>query len=78
MTDRYAAGHTHWRDPKQEEPPRATKVLLLNPGGVAVIGHWAHWAIAWAPLPKIPADLKEKLRQFDEVMAGKTGEENGR
>jgi hypothetical protein len=37
------------------------KVLLLNPSGVAVIGHWAHWAIAWAPLPKIPQHIKDKM-----------------
>lgn len=66
----YLAGEAYWRDPKQEEPPRATKVLLLNPSGVAVIGHWAHWAIAWAPLPKIPAELKVRLSRIQDVMAG--------
>jgi len=69
MTDRYASGHTSWRDPEQEPAPRATKVLLLNPGGVAVIGHWAHWAIAWAPLPKIPPALKARLSRIQDVMA---------
>lgn len=71
MTDRYIAGSTCWRDPAQEPPPRATKLLLLNPGGVAIIGHWAHWAIAWAPLPKIPADLKERLSQIEDVRSGR-------
>jgi hypothetical protein len=61
MTDRYATGNAYWRDPVEEPAPRATKVLLLNPSGVAVIGHWAHWAIAWAPLPKIPRHIKDKM-----------------
>lgn len=37
------------------------KMLLLNPGGVCVIGHWADWAVAWAPLPKLPDHIKDKL-----------------
>lgn len=72
MTDRYASGQTYWRNPETDPAPRASKVLLLNPGGVAVIGHWAHWAIAWAPLPKIPADLKERLSRIDDAMSGRT------
>lgn len=58
---KYAAGQTYWRDPSVEPAPTATKVLALTPGGVAVIGTWAAWAVAWAPLPKIPESLKEKL-----------------
>lgn len=61
MNDRYAAGQAYWRDPQVEPPPRAAKVLLLNPSGVAVIGHWAEWAVAWSPLPKIPPTLKERM-----------------
>ncbi len=57
----YAAGQTYWRDPVEEPPPRSAKVLLLNPSGVAVIGPWAHWAVAWAPLPKIPQSIKNKM-----------------
>ena len=44
-------------------PPRR-KVLLLTDGGVAVLGTWdghATWAVAWAPLPVIPAWLRERL-----------------
>jgi hypothetical protein len=70
MTNRYSAGEAVWRDPEQEPAPRATKVLLLNPSGVAVMGHWAHWAIAWAPLPKIPPALKARLSRIQDVMAG--------
>ena len=66
MNDRYATGEAYWRDPSQEQPPKATKLLLLTPGGTAVVGHWAHWCVAWSPLPKIPTELKEQL-----IAAGK-------
>lgn len=58
---KYATGDAKWRDPQDDPPPTATKVLVLTPGGVAVIGFWAHWGIAWSPLPRIPATLKAKL-----------------
>lgn len=44
--------------------PHRRKVLLLTDGGVAVLGTWdgvSTWAIAWAPLPVIPAWLRERL-----------------
>jgi hypothetical protein len=34
------------------------RMLLLNPSGVCVIGTWADWALAWAPLPKITPEMK--------------------
>ena len=62
MTDRYLAGEADWRDPDVDAPPLATKLLLMNPAGVAVFGHYdPRWCIAWAPLPKKPDWLKEKL-----------------
>jgi hypothetical protein len=62
MTDRYLAGHAEWRDPQAEPPPLATKLLLMNPAGVAVFGHWdSRWCIAWAPLPRKPEWLKDRL-----------------
>jgi hypothetical protein len=61
VTDRYASGEAYWRDPEVEPAPRATKLLLLTPGGVCVIGHWAHWCVAWSPLLKVPATLKARL-----------------
>ena len=51
-----------WR-PISYCPPRR-KVLLLTDGGVAVLGTWdgaSTWAIAWAPLPVIPAWLRQRL-----------------
>jgi len=61
MTDRYATGQAYWRNPVEDPPPKATKLLLLTPGGTAVVGHWAYWCVAWSPLPKIPTELKERL-----------------
>jgi hypothetical protein len=56
-----ASGIAEWRDPVDEQPPLGNKMLLLTPGGVCVIGVWADWAVAWAPLPKIPEPIKHKL-----------------
>jgi hypothetical protein len=61
MTDRYASGTAYWRDPAVEPPPMATKLLLLTPGATCVIGHWAHWCVAWSPMPKRPEWLKTKM-----------------
>ncbi len=57
----YVAGDSMWRTPKEQAPPLGVKMLLLNGGGVCVIGTWGDWAIAWAPLPKVPAHVKELL-----------------
>jgi hypothetical protein len=57
----YLAGHTQWRTPHEDTPPLGVKMLLLNGGGVCVIGTWGDWAVAWAPLPKVPEHIKELL-----------------
>jgi hypothetical protein len=61
MTDRYATGEVYWRDPDSEPPPTATKLLLLTPGHTCVVGHWAHWCVAWSPMPKKPDWLRQKM-----------------
>jgi hypothetical protein len=50
-----------WLDPEEHKPSRGKKMLLLNKGGVAVLGQWDDEFLAWAPLPKIPTHIKEKL-----------------
>jgi len=50
----------YFRDPDIEPPPRGTSMLLLNPGGVCVIGVWSDECIGWCPKPKVPKTLKEK------------------
>jgi hypothetical protein len=57
----YLAGEASWRMAQEQEPPLGVKLLLLNPGGVCVVGTWDDWAVAWAPLPKVPAHIKHIL-----------------
>ena len=57
----YLAGEAVWRTADDEAPPLGTKVLLLNPGGVCIVGTWEDWALAWAPLPKVQGEIKELL-----------------
>jgi hypothetical protein len=57
----YLAGQATWRTPEDDPPPLGVKILLLNPGGVCVIGTWSEWAVAWAPLPRVPQHIKEVL-----------------
>lgn len=51
----------YFRDPAIEPPPKATSMLLLNKGGVCIIGVWTDDCLGWCPKPKIPATLKEKI-----------------
>jgi len=51
----------YFRDPKSHPPPRGTSMLLLNPGGICIIGQWTDDCIGWCPKPKIPKALKERL-----------------
>jgi hypothetical protein len=57
----YLAGETVWRLPEDYPPPLGVKMLLLNGGGVCVMGTWGDWAVAWSPLPKIPDNIKQRL-----------------
>jgi hypothetical protein len=59
----YLAGEAYWRLPSEEPPPLNTKLLVLSPGGVACIGHWSAWSVAWSPLPKMAPRVKEALRK---------------
>lgn len=50
----------YFRDPAIEPPPRNVSMLLLNPGGVLIVGQWSDDCLAWCPKPKIPKTLKGK------------------
>lgn len=50
-----------FRDPDIDPPPRATSLLLLNPGGVLIIGVWSDDCMGWCPKPKIPESIKKKM-----------------
>jgi len=54
----YLAGEATWRLPHIDKPPGGAKVLLLTPGGICVVGPWAEWAVAWAPLPRLTPEIK--------------------
>lgn len=53
----------YFRDPDVDPPPRGTSMLLLNPGGVCVIGTWSDECIGWCPKPKVPKELRAKHAQ---------------
>lgn len=57
----YLAGQATWRTPGEQAPPLGVKMLLLNPGGVCIVGTWAEWAVAWAPLPQLTPEIKQLL-----------------
>lgn len=63
----------YFRDPDIEPPPRASSLLLLNPGGVLIVGNWTDDCLGWCPKPKIPASIKEKM--FRQPMAEKEDEQ---
>lgn len=62
----YVAGEATWRTAQDEPPSLGVKMLLLNPDGVCVIGTWGPWAMAWAPLPRLPEHVKRRLLQGSE------------
>lgn len=50
-----------FRDPELEPPPKGTSLLLLNAGGVCVIGTWSDDCLGWCPKPRIPYTIKSKM-----------------
>jgi hypothetical protein len=52
-----------FRDPDLDPPPRACSLLLLNPGGVLIVGNWTDDCLGWCPKPKIPKSIKDKVRR---------------
>lgn len=61
---RHTSGEAVWRLPDVEPPPGGSKILLLTMGGVCVMGTWMNNAgfVAWAPLPALTPEVKERLR----------------
>lgn len=51
----------YFKDPDIEPPPRAVSLLLLNPGGVLIVGSWSDDCLGWCEKPKIPKSIKKKL-----------------
>ncbi len=61
MISPQTAQQAEWQDPAHNPPPTAKKILLLTYTGSACIGCWDVGFIAWAPLPKIPNTIKNKI-----------------
>lgn len=51
----------YFRDPDIEPPPLARSLLLLNPGGVLIVGNWTSDCLGWCPKPRIPYSIKAKM-----------------
>jgi hypothetical protein len=45
-------------DPLINPPPKGVSLLLINEGGVLIIGQWYEGALAWGYKPKIPQSVK--------------------
>jgi hypothetical protein len=54
-------------------------MLLLNPGGVLIVGTWSDDCLGWCPKPKIPESIKNKITKEKlwkkRSIADKLGEE---
>lgn len=53
----------YFRDPVLHPPPKNVSMLLLNPGGVLIVGTWTEDCLAWCPKPKIPKSLKQRMHK---------------
>jgi hypothetical protein len=52
-----------FRDPDIDPAPKGASLLLLNAGGVLIVGTWSDDCIGWCPKPKIPESIKKKLEK---------------
>jgi len=52
-----------WRHPVDFPPPRGQMILILTTYGVVAKGKWDDSDAAWMPLPKVEAEMKERLRK---------------
>lgn len=63
MADPKHPTNAEWElfDPLEYEPPRGVSLLLINEGGVLVIGQWYEGALAWGYKPGIPETVKKRM-----------------
>lgn len=55
---------SHLLDADEHPPPRGTTLLVLSKYGVLTKGQFTYgFHVAWAPLPKVPNSVKEKLNR---------------
>ena len=50
-------------DPQISPPPRGVSLLLINEGGVLIVGQWYEGALAWGLKPRIPKTVKARIAQ---------------
>lgn len=64
ILDPETAPFAEWQDPAVNSPPSDSKLLILTEWGVAILGPWRSNGgfVAWAPLPRIPKHIKERLK----------------
>lgn len=65
MSDPKHPTNQHWElfDPLVNKPPKGVSLLLINNGGVMVIGNWYTGALAWGYKPSIPQTVKTRLNK---------------
>ena len=63
-------------DPEVYPPPAGASLLLINNGGVLIVGQWYEGALAWGYKPKIPATVKARLTQKQQQSELKHGNES--
>ena len=50
-----------WHDPRMDPPPIGAKLVAYTRGGVVVTGPWHPEYLAWHPLLRTPAWLRQRL-----------------
>lgn len=50
-------------DPLIKAPPLGANLLLINEGGTLIVGPWYQGAQAWGFKPKLPASVKQRIRE---------------
>lgn len=77
MTDKPHPTNRSWVlfDPLEHPPPLGEPLLLINDGGVLILGPWYEGALAWGRKPIIPATVKARLTQKQKQSELQNGKE---
>ena len=64
MSDPKHPTNQTWKlfDPAIYPPPKGVSLLLINNGGVLIVGQWYEGALAWGYKPSIPQTVKDKIK----------------
>lgn len=55
-------------DPMINPPPKGKSLLLINEGGVLIIGQWYTGAMAWGYKPTIPDTVKQRTNKPEAIV----------